>query len=273
MTRFGIYIGLCLFSLSSLSQSGYLGKLNSAELKIGVVPSIRVVNKFDGVVMSRKAKLINPNISISYARVIAKNFEVGAGYFYSNIQCSHDAYFFKGTPDINFYGSGIGAIIDEPKIAHQGGYIALNFYRLGCLAPIGKYIGFSFSYAITTVDTTDYFVVGSRSYDRITDGFFKSDYAVYERDSINLPAKKNISSNYLKMRIGRNYPLNDFLMLSVGMTVPIFSQYKTNNYDVFGFQVGHGSSYSINGDWTRYAAQAIKAYHRITFEASLRFTF
>ena len=276
MKKYNLLLVFFLSSISGFSQSGYLGKKNSFELKTGIVPSYRLSNRIENSLAVRQGKLMNLNFIFSYSRVLARNFEAIAGYQFANVKCTSGAYIIQGEPTISGYQGasyyGNAYFLQEPTISYHGGYLGFNYYRLGCLAPIGKYVGLMFNYGLSSFQPDDEIIFGVRS-DAVysSAGFLKKSYTIYSSDTVGFTTPVTIKSWHLKARLGRNYPLTDFLVLNLGITIPIFSSYAHNLTERFGFQIDGPSSYSASGNWALYGMNSLKPYHKINFEVGLRF--
>jgi len=277
MKRFISIVAAFFYLLVGFSQSGYLGKNNGLDLRISVGPSYRMVNEIDNLDRSvQRIKLATTSYSLSYTRVLTRNFELSLGYQFANVQCTVEDRFFKESVSVDYgpsYGSWYNSrLIDEPRIKYHGGVIGFNFYRLGSIAPIGKYVGFSFSFGRSVFDSTNTIVVGERDNNYIKNSFFKTVSNINSSDSISL-ATTAVNNWNLKARFGRNYPLTDFLILSVGMSFPIISSYRSGFNTQLGFQLNNIYKIDHNGNWISYLMNSVKAYHLVTIDIGLKFLF
>lgn len=269
-------VSVFYFSVLGFSQSGYLGKNNALDLRFSMGPSYKMVNEIDNLERSvHRMKFATTSYSLSYSRVLNRNVEVTLGYQFANIQCMAEDRFFRENVDV-IYDNSIswytGNLLDEPRINYHGGVIGFNFYRLGSIAPIGKYVGFTLAFGRSVLDSTNAIITGLRDNDPITSSFFKtvSDINFLDSAFISTTPVKNFN---LRARFGRNYPLTDFLMLSLGMSFPIFSSYQSGFKSQFGFQLKNMYDIDRYGDWTRYLMNSVKTYHRITFDVAIKFLF
>jgi len=273
MKRFILIVSAFFYLQVGFSQSGYLGKNNGLDLRILVGPSYRMVNEIDNLDRSvQRIKLATSSYSLSYSRVLSRNFELSLGYQFANIQCMAEDKFFNERIYIVDGGGYNERLLNEPRIKYHGGVIGFNFYRLGSIAPIGKYVGFSFSFGRAFFDSTNTIVVGERDNNYIKNSFFKTVSNINSSDSISL-ATTGVNNWNLKARFGRNYPLTDFLILSVGMSFPIISSYTSGLNTQFGFQLKSLYQIDHNGNWTRYFMNSVKTYHRVTIDIGLKFLF
>ena len=275
-----IFVSICfLFAAVGFGQSGYLGKRNFIEIKAGVVPSYKFQNVIKDDMAIERLKVGNMNYHFAYSRVLSPHFVLSIGYDFTKINCLSQGHWFNQTNVITYPGGGTYEeqktlnILDDPELIYHGGTVVFDYYRLGSLAPIGKYIGASLSYGIAgSTDPT--ILAGIRG---ITDkqNFFRKISEIGVMDTFSYTHQYSVSTFNLKARIGRNYPLTDNLMLSVGMTFPLISRYASGTKSSFGFQL---ESNSVDVDetatsWNNYYMRSVYFYSRVTFEAAIRYHF
>lgn len=275
MKSFLCYIGFVFFQLAVVAQTGgYLGKQNYIELKAVAVPSSKHLNVIKDDESIKRLKYLNTSYKLTLNRVLTKNFELSLGYEFAKMNCISDGSYFLDddtTEDMNVY-TYTKNILDDPQMTYHGFQFAFNFYRLGSLAPIGKYIGLSVSYGIATLAEDEPVIVGQRDF-LTKDSFFKKAGPIADQEIFNIQTEKNIKSFHLRARIGRSYPISDYMMISVGMTFPVISKYTSGTISQFGFQLDGGYDESETSPWTRYAMSTVKYYNRIIFETGIRFHF
>lgn len=269
---------LILVSGNLLAQSGYLGKKNFIELKLRSVPSYKHMNIIDGDDAIRRLRLMNSNYSFSVSRVFARNFEISATYEFARIVCMSDYYLFENedtnwvSPDdfhtMDYYQN----YLDDPEMISHGAAFSFCFYRLGSLAPIGKYIGFSLSYNVASFKEGEQITVGQRGLLE-KDGFFKSVGPIGDMDVLNLPDESRYSAIILKAKIGRNYPITNNLMINCGMSFPVLSQFKSGNNTQFGFSLEKSYTLTETTSWRYYAFNSMRFYNRVSVELGIRYHF
>jgi len=280
---FLISIFFC-FQLFIFCQSGYLGSKNYIELKIGMVPSYRFQNVVKDDVSKERLKYGNVSYRFAYTRLLASNVELSLGYDFSRINCistgnvfdQWDTLYNSPAPfdyEVESYNQ---MFLDDPRMTYHGATIGLNFYRLGSLAPIGKFIGFSFSVGKAKMKEGQEVIVGQRLLPD-KENFFRTKSAIGDKDLILIPNEVNITAVHLKARIGRNYPIHDNLMLSVGMSFPVVSYYSNGIVEtVGGFlnKEGYDISEKITStSWVRYSMTSVKRYNRLMLEVAIRYHF
>jgi len=244
-----------------------------------MVPSYRFQNVVKDDVSIERLKYGNVSYRFAFTRLLARNVEISLGYDYSRINCistgntflQRDTFYYSLTNfGIQKYNQ---VILDDPKLTYNGGTIGFNFYRLGSLAPVGKFIGFSFSYGIAKMKENEAVLVGKRMIPD-KENFFRTIGAIADIDTVNITEKINVKSFHFKARIGRNYPITDNIMLSVGMSFPIISYYSNGTTQKIGGTLNkNGYSLSENKSWVLYSMTSIKRYNRIMLEAAIRFHF
>lgn len=273
MKRIFFFVLIILPFAISAQTSGYLGKRNYIELKASAVPSYRSQNLIRDDVAIKRHKYTNLSYRATLNRVVAKNFELSLGYEYANINCISDGSIYVDEDTLNGYIDQVHKnILDDPKMTYHGFQFAFNFYRLGSLAPIGKFIGLSFSYGFATMLENEAMIIGQR--DELTkNSFFKEEGPIANQETKYLEEEIKVSSFHLKGRIGRNYPISDHFMISVGMSFPLISTYKTDTHSRTGFRLNPGYDFEDDTNWDYYTMAAVKYYNRLSFDLGLRFHF
>lgn len=272
---------LSLGVMAKSQSSGYLGALNSVQLKTNLVPSCAYTAdiKSDTRIKYRW-KFFNPSFSLSYSRVLSKNIEVTAAYQYALVNFYAGHRFFGSEGLVSDYNFGFGQtyFAEHAKASYHGGFFAFDFYRFGSIAPVGKYLGFSVSFGRTAIDSNDYFVAINSSSNPIG-GLFSTSIQVDAADTFKVESGEAyaLSTACLKVRMGRNYPITDNLMISVGMSAPLLSSFRINDgLTDYGFRIEDRNFYffdDFDESWEEYLKRSVKIYHRIQIELGLKFCF
>jgi hypothetical protein len=277
MKSFFVFIFLFVFS-PVFAQSGYLGKRTFVELNAGMVPSYRHLNVIRNDQAIQRLRLGNMSYGINAGHVFTRRFELTLGYEFARINCISDGMIYRQLDTIETYTGESYEIeydqqfLDDPAMDYHGFQLAFNFYRLGSLAPVGKYAGFSIAYGIAKLEEGTPFVAGRRGvYEK--DGFFRSVAPIGVKNELAIPTERIFKSTHLRACVGRNYPVTDYLMINVGMSFPIFSYYKSGLISRFGFGIENEYTEDHNSSWIGYGMRSLKSYNRITLEAGVRLLF
>lgn len=261
------YFFLSLFSFAAASifgqASGYLGNKNHVQVTLMAAPSLKSTGRIDGNIHNLHAKICNVSYSFAYSRIFSKDFEVAVGYQFSKMQ---------GVTDLVDVNSQ--RLLETPALTYHGGFISFNFYRKGSHSPIGKYRGFVFGYGVSGFESNQQAIIGSLS-DNVSSNFFSTKYNIESTSNVDIP-QVNVTHSYLKMRIGRSYPINDFLLFHGGFSFPLLTYFTSSEgTSGFGFNVNDfiGRDIEEDRDWGRYAQATTYIYNGITLEAGLRLTF
>jgi hypothetical protein len=270
-SRIVIFLFSFLPVFAVAQPSGFLGSRNAVELKYNAVPSTRFHSQIVNNLVSTRIKFVNSSYSLSYSRVLSRNIELTAGYHLARINFTTYGFYRHQEP---FFGWGDRYMAQDAQAMYHGGAVALNFYRFGSLSPVGKFIGLVLSTGVTKVDDETTFITAERGYAN-GKGTFHYRYEMQDSLLVAFPKEAKIKSTVFKLRIGRNYPLTKNLLLTVGMTAPVFSFYKVGNFGYFGFELNGANSFSLDdADLYRlYPARSIRAYHLLQFDIGLRFAF
>jgi len=277
-----LFLSICFtFSISGISQSGYLGKKNYFELKAGLVPSYKIQNIVKDDQAIERLKLGNMNYHLSYSRVLSKSFVVSAGYDFSLINCISQGHKFNQTVMVNYPDGGSGPeqyvlnILDDPKLIYHGGTISIDHFRLGSLAPVGKYTGISFSYGVASMQNQEV-TVGKRGF-TVNENFYRKVSEIGLDSTYYFANKFQVRSLVIKARFGRSYPLTDNLMLSVGMSFPLLSSYSSGASQNFGFSLFSDNKADdvneVSTSWNKYYMRSVYFYNQMTIEAAIRYHF
>ncbi|MBI3134329.1 MAG: hypothetical protein HYZ14_06590 [Bacteroidetes bacterium] len=253
--------------------SGFLGAVNGITLKVNSVPSYAMTSKIVGSEVISRMKVANLSYTLSYSRVLSRNIEVTAGYQFAHVNFSsgHKWFNFEQPVEFGGYSGNQYYFADHASANYHGGSLTFDFYRFGSLAPVGKYIGLSFSSGVTRVKEDNSLIISDRDTWGVAEGFFSTHYDYNSTDTLVIGEQLNVRSSYLKARIGRNYPVTENLMISVGMSAPLFSTYSINGIKYFGFELRDDRTFDYyENDWRWYTMQSVRVYHRLQFEIGLR---
>jgi hypothetical protein len=114
-------------------------------------------------------------------------------------------------------------------------------------------------------------VIGTRG-NTTTNTAFKQVSELESQKTILLPQQK-INTAFIKLRVGRSFPISDHLMIYGGVNFPLLTYYNSGNITRFGFRLDQGSDIEDSKDWTLYSMSSLKAYNGISLEAGFRFHF
>ncbi len=266
-------IAVLFFCTQMLAQpSGYLGKNNHLQVLVGAVPSYKHQSEVVSTTVTQRPKIVNLNYQFIYTRVISNGFDLSLGYQYAMINTisdgvrvdDYDTLF--GEP---YYAPKL--IMEDVQLQYHSGYLALNFYRRGSLAPLGKSWGLIFGYGNASLADATPVVIGTKGTYTSSSAF--KQVAELENQKTILLDEQKISTAYLKLRVGRSFPISDYLMFYAGLSFPIANYYSTANMARFGFRLEQGADIESSEDWVRYSMASLKAYNGISLEAGLRLHF
>jgi hypothetical protein len=266
-------IAVFLFCGQALAQpSGYLGKNNHVQVLVGAVPSFKHQSEVVSNTVTKRLKFANLNYQFIYTRVISNGFDLSLGYQYTNVNGISDGVRVDDYDTIfgELYNSPKN-IMDDPELIYHSGYLALNFYRRGSLAPLGKSWGLIFGYGNATLAENTPVVIGT-SGDYSTNNAFKQVAELENQKTIFLPEQK-ISTAFMKLRVGRSFPISDYMMIYAGVSFPLLSYYNSGNITRFGFRLDPEADIENSSDWIRYSMSTLKAYNGISLETGFRFHF
>lgn len=273
MKRILPFIAVFFFCGQLLAQpSGYLGKTNHIQVLVGAVPSFKQHSEVVSTTVTQRLKYANLNYQFIYTRVISNAFDMSLGYQYSQVNTISDGV------RVEDYDTVFGEpqyspknIMEDPSLAYHSGYLALNFYRRGSLAPLGKFWGLIFGYGNATLAQNTPVVIGTRG-DYSSNTAFKNVAELDAQKTILLNEQK-ISTAYVKVRLGRSFPISDHLMIYGGVTFPLLTYYSSGFITRFGFNLDHGSDINQDSDWVRHSMVSLKSYNGISLETGIRFHF
>ncbi len=266
-------IAVIFFCGQVLAQpSGYLGKNNHIQIMVGAVPSFKHQSEVVSSTVTKRLKFANLNYQFIYTRVISNGFDISFGYQYTHVNGISDGVKVDDYDTIfgELYNSP-KSIMDDPELIYHSGYMALNFYRRGSLAPLGKTWGLIFGYGNATLAENTSVVIGTKGITS-TSTAFKQVAELEAQKTILLPEQK-ISTAFMKLRIGRSFPISDHLMIYGGVSFPLLTYYNSGNMTRFGFRLDQGSDIEDSNDWILYSMSSLKAYNGISLEAGFRFHF
>ncbi len=261
------------------AQSGYLGSLNNISFTIKAIPSIKSKWSLNGDLdeTKRGPRLAYVNYELGYSRIVSKKIEVGVGYGYSSMKAVSDGLNYFTIDTIQLTNGTTEFInrsfhfLDEPRIDMHQFTFDFRFFRLGSLAPTGKYLGFGLEFGSSKIKSTDDITLGVRG-DNTKSSYLTSKYDVSEIRNFNLANDSKSSYFQINANIGRNYPITQNLMLGVGMTFPIFTIYNAVNGMTFGFDVdGSGNSFTDDSNLRNMLQYTQEKYKRISLDLTIKY--
>jgi hypothetical protein len=267
-----VFLFILFFGTSVNGQSGYLGSLSAIELKVNAGPSFRRVARInDDLTVSNKLRLFNLNYELSYARTFSKSFEFFIGYRFSSM-LADTRIEITGTEPFNN-----GDILDAPRLNAHGFRFGGKFFRKGSLAPIGKFFLLSFDYQKAKLPFDEDVIYGTAvNVSGENDGFYSRITNILLMDTINGDGLERNSSFNIKGGIGRNYPITDKLIISMGMTFPIITYLTYGNRRSIGVLFNSFLMSIEDGELVRdevLVASTLKMYNRITLDVGLKLHF
>ena len=240
---------LLLFVCHNLAfgQSGYLGSLNNLSVSVKAVPSIKTKMSLNNTMTEskRSLRLANLNYEISYSRIISKKIELSIAYGFSKMKAITEGMTYHKV-DTFISSSGFQSMVSKPLNVLQDPHLNLHqfafdlrIFRLGSLAPTGKYVGIGIEFGLSNLDRN---IIVGKSGSIIKSGPMASKYEVLESEIFSLD--NSYKANYIQLNasIGRNYPITQNLMIGVGMTSPIFTTYGYDGSRYYGFNIDNTTS-------------------------------
>lgn len=255
-----------LTGLAFSQSSGYLGKRNYIQINTAVMPSFRTNSEVHQDEVHFGKRIATLAYQVSFNHVFSNYFELSAGYQFGVARgdSRNDQVYFD-VIDL--------PLLEDVKYHYHGGFIGLNFYRKGSMAPIGKYRGFIFEYGVSS-NSSEEIIVGYTG-NIISSGFFKDVREIDAQIAYPLQDEK-LKTLGFRYRFGRSIPVTKFMTIFAGVSIPLFYYYSGTNYKGFGFNVEDATQnieYEDSRDWQKYQAQAIYSISRISLEAGVRVCF
>lgn len=265
--KFILPVVLFFISLNSIAQSsGYLGKRNYIQINAALMPSFNTNSEVHQNEVHFSKRIATLAYQFSFNHVFTNNIEISLGYqmgFARGNSLNDDVYF-----------STIALpLLEDVKFKYNGGFVGLNFYKKGSMAPIGKYRGFIFEYGVSS-NTSEEIMVGYTG-NIISSGFFKDVREIETQIEYPLQDEK-LKTLGFRYRFGRSIPVAKFMTIFTGLSIPLFYYYSGTSYKGFGFNVedrAQDIDYEDSRDWQKYQAQAIYGLSRISVEGGLRICF
>lgn len=280
--------GLVLFIVFSFvipagySQGGYLGAKNGFEFEIYGTPSFKKTYRLNesATTTTTRNRFAYVSYAVSYSRVFDKNFEFNFKYryakarvpFYGSTYLEPDTIYTSADPEAVSYK--VLNFLEDPGASLHFFTGGIKYYRLGSISPLGKYIGFEFEYGFGTFRSTDDIYVGKGDVAKADNLFFEK-RDILEMDTIHVPLDLKGSVNSFNFLIGRSYPLNDYMLLTVGMKFPIFSLITVGNY----YDLGQGAqkvepfNYSNIHSFNQIMRLGLGKFTRMTLNVGIKFMF
>jgi hypothetical protein len=224
-----LFFGGYLFA----QNTGYFGSKNRFSLSVSGLPTINNTFSYDesvGIASSR-LRLAFLTYNLDYNLAIAKRTELTLGYSYSNVRmysilkaCEY-VHVLENEDGIKNSIVAYYPYLEDLNYDYHQYNFGFKFYRLGSVAPVGKFIGFNFAYGQAKVDTTD-----------ISIGIKNIAYEVSNWSSKSTVFKEyvsNVSLDYktfqFVLRIGRNYVINKHLSFGGEILIPVLTFYALDS--------------------------------------------
>lgn len=277
--RIIIFFVCLVFVKQTFAQAGYIGKHNLFELKFRGVPSYKYARFIEGNSSVKRRQYFNANYSASIGRVVGRRFEVTLGCEVAKIKCLSDTYRFEGS-DTDYVSSdkyyllrNYQNFIDDPVLNHFAFMFSVNRYWKGSLAPFGKYMGLSFIYGQSSFSDGETISLGKRGL-LTKEGKIKSVGPVADQDIYQLPTGYSFRSYTLRGNLGRNFPINDFIMVGYAMSFPIWTVFQSElSGTISPWSIKEKLELKGDTDWVHYTLNSIKFYNRVSIEICTRIHF
>ncbi|NOQ76061.1 MAG: hypothetical protein GQ574_28905 [Crocinitomix sp.] len=280
--RLTVAILLIIVPLVNFAQGGYLGAKNSFEIEFCNVPSIKTSFELNHKKNYTKTtnRFAYTSFAINYSRVIDKNVEVTFRYRYARASAPFFGSVFLKTDSIYIENEPLQAshtklnFLEDPKTNLHFYSFDFKYFRYGSIAPLGKYIGLELEFGFGKFLTTDDIYVGKGDVAKF-DNFLIKKKEVIELETVHVPNDINGKITGVYMLVGRTYPINDFLLFSVGMKFPFLSTVVTqNSYDLGqGAQKASGYSFRINSTFDHIISGSLGKYTRTSLNVGLKLMF
>ncbi|MCG8574730.1 MAG: hypothetical protein MI810_07590 [Flavobacteriales bacterium] len=263
-------LSLMMLPFLAEAQTGYYGAKHSVDIKADLVPSIRRKNKLVDGELHSPLRYMYLNYGLNYNFVVSRTLEISAGVEYSSGRGFEDNGRFTN-------GMGVWDLLTAPKVNHFTGKFELKYYRKGSLAPIGKYIGVSLQYGRAWVKSGEPIEYGTVVNETTESSFFVKKYALGESFSTTTDiTTKSISTLTLQGKVGRVWPITQFMSVVTGMTFPVGHIFLTQSSvipipSVFVGNNPYTLEDNYNQEWDQYMMYSIKRFNGIGMELSVRF--
>jgi hypothetical protein len=219
----------------SFSQSSYFGSKNSFEITYSVFPKIEAVSAVD---LTKNEATTTRNFSNSYltfnvARIVSKKIELSAGFSRKNLSLATSGaqhmttkQFYTTTVLDEYEANDIVSTVDyisSPKVIVNMFNFNLKYFRLGSMAPVGKFIGVGIKFGGSRLSKGTLVDVGLR--DEIkTHGKITSTYNILKHSEIDANESK-YNFFQVNFQLGRNFPITNNILFCTQVTAPLFKPY------------------------------------------------
>ena len=252
---FSFLLMTCLVGFGQ--NNGDFGSKNSFGIAISGMPTVRNTYAYDATssIISRRRRLAYLNYNVDYSFTISRKIELDISAIHSRIK----------TYTIGEFPYNL-QYLHDPVFSYNQINIGMKYYRLGSVAPVGKYIGFSISGGLSSFDSTDIFL-GLKNLP-LKENTFSSEYTPFEiLDSTS--AAFNLKTLQFVARVGRNYVITDYLSLGCEFQIPLFTGFQHNGTwfyrsidEIFG-----------NYDYTTIFEKTVRKYSFIRGKISINIHF
>ena len=255
-----------------LTQAGHLGSLNSLKVVIDLHPTRLRTNviKTAGTdtMYFKRLRFANPTYCFDYNRVITRKIEISGGMRYSKMRSVQT----RQLPIEGKYP------LLEDLILNQ---MAFNFefkkYIFRSIAPIGKYVGFSFYTSKTKLNEDQQLIYAEKSSPLKSSNFFSRKYMVDDIVYENIEAAdQRATSGGVCFIAGRSWILGDHLLFNFGLSIPFmnFTSYRSSRSvgGVFDFLIKEDGI--ISADYLQDTVfETIRSYNQIRLQLGVKYCF
>ena len=279
-----ILLILIIIPLDIFAQPGFLGNKNGLELSIQAMPSLQRKLSFENNEVTTKVRYFYTNYNLTYSRVISRKFELNVGYSYAPVRLySHNALLRTIESYTDNYQNEVSyavqrSFLDDKVMHFHQGFFNFRWFRLGSLAPIGKYMGIGMQ--VGYGDFKNKIVPVGIKGAEISKNAFEIKNKVSQYDEV-ISNQVGISNLQFNVQIGRVYPISQRLLFTAGMTCPLLDLYFGSWIEVRSIQdfVSYWDDYNIDGEpgnqvrLTSILMQGLRKANYITFDFGLRYVF
>jgi len=201
------------------SQTGYFGKKSTFSIGVSGLPTITNTYAINptSLEITRKKRFAFINYNSSFSYVISNKIEIDLCFTYSKVKAyTINTPYTTYEPEYDYWGKIKNHnVLKHPFLAdpvfnyYRFGF-SLKFYRLGSIAPIGKFIGFGVTIGNAKINNEKLYF-GKRNI-AAEKNRWKAKYTPYSLNTIQLA-----------FRIGRNYAINKAITFGYEWVLPILT--------------------------------------------------
>lgn len=208
-------------------NSGYFGAKHGVELRFGGVPTIErnnYIGEIDGIkILKERLELLRPTFKLNYSYIAGRKIELIAGYEFANMRTPDNIGY-----DNAFLSGGENPLLQDIVLKKHGANVLIRFYRKGSLAPTGKYFGLGMNFMGVSIPDSMNVYSGVKVSRLGASNILSRKYTVgeYYESVIYKNSTKKYTGFTITAAIGRNYPINERLLLNFNLRIKIIGIYK-----------------------------------------------